>query len=80
MDIEEYRHICERMKYAVVFRENKPYPVRHIITTTDDTIKDFFEWYYSIYQKFDDDKVIFFKTREDAIEFESLLERKLDVN
>lgn len=80
MDIEEYRHIRERMKYAVVFGENKPYTVRHIIATTDDTIKDFFEWYYSIYKKFNDDKVIFFKAAEDAIEFESLLERILDVN
>jgi len=63
-------------KYIVTFNKNKPYPIRHIINYTfenDVNMKEFEEWYYSEFNRNEEDKIVCFDTLNDACTFEEYL-------
>lgn len=67
------------MKYwAVVYGRIEPYPIRHLCTVEDlpKTKEAFWNWYYSLFVKFDDDEVKLCDTFGEAEVFADMLKLK----
>lgn len=68
-------------KFCIVYRKSNPYPVRHIVKYFGFTNeKDFFDFYYDIYHKFDDDTIAVFDTYDEAIAFIEDLKKEVKTN